>query len=272
MGNPGPDSDAEIRKGDNLFSSSVVALDPNTGQRKWHYQVTPADSHDWDATEDVLLVDRPFHGQNRKLLLQADRNGIFYVLDRTSGKFLLGKPFVHQTWNAGFDENGRPKIIPGTDASPEGPVVYPSGGGGNNWRSPSYDPATGWMYLVFTDSGQRYVRAPEEYEAGKQYWGGRGGPVPGEVAASGVMAVDPETGDVKWRYKIAQSTLGGGVLATGGGLVFAATGDGNVIALNSQDRRAAVAFPDRRENRRVAHELLGRWATVRRGVGGQRAL
>jgi alcohol dehydrogenase (cytochrome c) len=234
VGNPGPDSDAEIRKGDNLFSCSVVALDPNTGQRKWHYQFTPGDSHDWDATEDVVLVDRTFHGENRKLLLQADRNGIFYVLDRTSGKFLLGAPFVKQTWNAGFDENGRPKIIAGTDASPTGAVVYPSGGGANNWRSPSYDPATGWMYFVFTDAGQRFVRAPEEYEAGKQYWSGRGTPVPGEVATAGVMAIDPETGTVKWRYKIAQSTQGGGVLATGGGLVFAATGDGNLIALNSK--------------------------------------
>lgn len=234
VGNPGPDSDAEIRKGDNLFSCSVVALDPNTGQRKWHYQFTPGDSHDWDATEDVLLVDRPFHGQNRKLLLQADRNGIFYVLDRTSGKFLRGTPFVKQTWNAGFDESGRPKIIPGTDASPEGTVVYPSGGGANNWRSPSYDPTTGWMYIVFTDAGQRFVRAPEEYEAGKQYWSGRGTPVQGEVATAGVMAIDPDTGTVKWRYRIAQATLGGGVLATGGGLVFAATGDGNLIALNSK--------------------------------------
>jgi alcohol dehydrogenase (cytochrome c) len=234
VGNPGPDSDAEIRKGDNLFSCSVVALDPNTGQRKWHYQFTPGDSHDWDATEDVLLVDRPFRGQHRKLLLQADRNGIFYVLDRISGKFLLGTPFVHQTWNAGFDENGRPRIVPGTDASLEGTVVYPSGGGGNNWRSPSYDPATGWMYLVFSDSGQRFVRAPAEYEVGKQYWSGRGTPVPGELATAGVMAIDPETGNVKWRYKIAQASLGSGVLATGGGLVFAATGDGNLIALNSR--------------------------------------
>jgi PQQ-dependent dehydrogenase (methanol/ethanol family) len=234
VGNPGPDSDAEIRKGDNLFSSSVVALDPATGQRKWHYQFTPADSHDWDATEDVILVDRTFHAQNRKLLLQADRNGFFYVLDRTSGKFLQATPFVHQTWSAGFDENGRPKVVAGTDASPEGPVVYPSGLGGTNWRSPSYDPDTGWMYLVFSEGGQRYIRAPEEYEAGKQYWSGRGAPVPGETGTAGVMAIDPETGAVKWRYAIAQATLGGGVLATGGGLVFAATGDGNLIVLNAR--------------------------------------
>ncbi|MGD0435093.1 MAG: PQQ-binding-like beta-propeller repeat protein, partial [Bryobacteraceae bacterium] len=168
------------------------------------------------------------------LLLQADRNGIFYALDRTSGEFLSGTPFVRQTWNAGFNENGRPKIIPGTDASPEGTVVYPSGIGGNNWRSPSYDPASGWMYLVFTDAGQKYVRQFEEYEPGKEYWGGHGSEVSGEKATAGVMALDTETGEVKWRYRIAQGSLGGGVLATAGGVVFAAAGDGNLIALDSR--------------------------------------
>lgn len=242
IGNPGPDSDFEVRKGDNLFSCSVVALDPATGQRKWHYQFTPGDSHDWDATEDVVLVDRMYRGQRRKLLLQANRNGLFYVLDRTNGKFLSGTPFVRQTWNAGFDENGRPKIIPGTDASPEGTVVYPSGGGANNWRSPSYDPASGWMYLVFTESGQRYVRQFEEYEIGKQYWGGRGTRIPGETDVTGVMALDPETGDVKWRYKLAQTSLGGGVLATGGGVVFAGAADGNLVALESRTGKLLWRF------------------------------
>ena len=243
VGNPGPDSDAEIRKGDNLFSCSVVALDPNTGQRKWHYQFTPADSHDWDSTEDVVLVDRPFHGQNRKLLLQADRNGIFYVLDRQNGKFTPGNPVRPPDFGInGFDQNGRPKVIPGTDASLEGAVVYPSGLGGTNWRSPSYDPSTGWMVVEYSEGGQRFVRAPEEYEAGKEYWSGRATPVPGEVSDSGIMAIDPETGAIKWRYKIAQASLGSGVLATGGGLVFAATGDGNLIALNSRTGAALWHF------------------------------
>ncbi len=242
IGNPGPDSDYTARKGDNLFSNSVVALDPATGQRKWHYQFTPNDSHDWDATEDVVLVDQTYRGLNRKLLLQADRNGMFYVLDRTDGKFLSGTAFAHQTWNAGFDENGRPKIIPGTDASPEGTVVYPSGGGANNWRSPSYDPASGWMYLVYTDSGQKYIRQTEDYEIGKQYWGGRGSRVAGEMESSGVMAIDVETGEAKWRYKIAAASLGGGVMATGGGVVFASAADGNLIALDSRSGKELWRF------------------------------
>ena len=242
IGNPGPDSDYTIRKGDNLFSCSVVALDPATGQRKWHYQFSPNDSHDWDATEDVVLVDQTYRGLKRKLLLQADRNGMFYVLDRNDGKFLSGTAFAHQTWNAGFDENGRPKVIPGTDASPEGTVVYPSGGGANNWRSPSYDPASGWMYLVYTDAGQKYVRQAEEYEIGKQYWGGRGSRVAGEMESSGVMALDVETGEAKWRYKIAQASLGGGVMATGGGVVFASAADGNLIALDSRTGKLLWRF------------------------------
>ena len=242
IGNPGPDSDYTIRKGDNLFSCSVVALDPATGQRKWHYQFTPNDSHDWDATEDVVLVDQTYRGLKRKLLLQADRNGMFYVLDRTDGKFLSGTAFARQTWNAGFDENGRPKVIPGTDATPEGTVVYPSGGGANNWRSPSYDPSSGWMYLVYTDAGQKYVRQAEEYEIGKQYWGGRGSRVAGEMESSGVMALDVETGEAKWRYKIAQASLGGGVMATGGGVVFASAADGNLIALDSKTGKLLWRF------------------------------
>jgi PQQ-dependent dehydrogenase (methanol/ethanol family) len=242
IGNPGPDSDYTIRKGDNLFSCSVVALDPATGRRKWHYQFTPNDSHDWDATEDVVLVDQTYRGLKRKLLLQADRNGMFYVLDRNDGKFLSGTAFAHQTWNAGFDENGRPKVIPGTDASPEGTVVYPSGGGANNWRSPSYDPESGWMYLVYTDSGQKYVRQTEEYEIGKQYWGGRGSRVAGETESSGVMALDVETGEAKWRFKIAQASLGGGVMATGGGVVFASAADGNLIALDSRTGKELWRF------------------------------
>lgn len=113
-------------------------------------------------------------------------------------------------------------------------MVYPSGGGGANWSSPSYDPASGGMYLVFTESGQRFIRQFEEYEIGKEYWGGRGMRIPGAVDTAGVMALDSETGDVKWRYKISQASLGGGALATGGGVLFARAGDGNLIALDSK--------------------------------------
>ena len=233
VGNPGPDIDANVRQGDNLFSCSVLALDPNTGRRKWHYQFTPGDSHDWDATEDVMLIDRVYHGQQRKLLLQANRNGMFYALDRTNGRFLSGKAFVRQTWNTGFDESGRPKMAPGSESTPDGSIVYPGLGGGTNWQSPSYSPDTGWFYVETQESGQRFVRAPVDYESGKLYMGGAAVGI-GETSIATIKAIDPETGEPKWEYKISRGSLSAGVLATAGGLVFAATAEGNLIALNAR--------------------------------------
>jgi PQQ-dependent dehydrogenase (methanol/ethanol family) len=242
VGNPGPDIDADVRSGDNLFSCSVLALDPATGKRKWHYQFTPGDSHDWDATEDVILVDRMFHGQPRKLLLQANRNGMFYVLDRSAGKFLSATPFVRQTWNTGFDENGRPKLVEGWDSRPEGSIaVYPSLIGGTNFQAPSYSPETGWMYLATMDSGQRFLRTPVTYEQGKQYQGGRGQQV-GDAPVAAIKAIDPETGAVQWAHKINRVSLSAGVLATAGGLVFAATGDGSLIALEARSGTQLWSF------------------------------
>ncbi len=118
VGNPGPQIDRSARgELDNLFSDSVVAIDPDTGQRKWHYQFTPNDGHDWDSCQAVVLVDRVWHGQRRKLLLHADRNGMFYVLDRTNGTFLSATPFVYQNWNAGSTRTGRPIVVPGSNSS-----------------------------------------------------------------------------------------------------------------------------------------------------------
>ena len=160
IGNPGPDINGDVRKGDNLFSCSVVALDPNTGKRKWHYQFTPNDTHDWDSTEDMVLVDRMWHGQQRKLLLHADRNGVFYVIDRATGKFLAASPFVRATWVKGWDAEGRPITTENWRASPEGATVYPSLGGGSNFQAPSYSPQTGWMYFNYFDGPGRYSIGP----------------------------------------------------------------------------------------------------------------
>lgn len=234
VGNPGPDIDADVRSGDNLFSCSVLALDPATGRRKWHYQFTPGDSHDWDATEDVMLVDRMFHGQPRKLLLQANRNGMFYVLDRSDGKFLAATPFVRQTWNTGFDANGRPNLVSGWDSRPEGSIaVYPSLVGGTNFQAPSYSEQTGWVYVETSESGQRFLRTPQEYEQGRQYQGGRGQGL-GDPANANIKAIDPETGAIEWEYKLSRGSLSAGVLATAGGLVFAATSEGSLIALDAR--------------------------------------
>ena len=219
----------------------MVALDPDTGQRKWHFQFTPNDGHDWDSAQDVVLVDRTWRGQARKLLLHADRNGMFYVLDRTNGRFLAGTPFVYQNWNRGLDANGRPIQIPGSNSSPEGSFfVYPSLVGGTNFQAPSYSPVTGWFYLAYSENGQQYISAPAEFEAGRQYIGrGRGsapaGPKPNEPAPSaGIKALDPETGKTMWDFKLYQASLTNGVMATAGGVLFASSRDGNLIALDAK--------------------------------------
>ncbi|MBL8207649.1 MAG: PQQ-dependent dehydrogenase, methanol/ethanol family [Blastocatellia bacterium] len=240
FGNPGPDMDAEIRKGDNLFTCSVVALDPNTGQRKWHYQFTPNDDHDWDANQDLILADRVWQGQPRKLLMQANRNGFFYVLDRTNGKLLQATPFVKQTWNAGFEANGRPKFAPNSGATLEGNVVYPSLVGGTNWQAPSFDPTSNQLFLVFAESGNRYIRAETPYEPGKGYWGGRTLPVEGGYA--GIRALDTTTGERKWEHRISQGSLAAGVMASAGGIVLAGTREGNLIALESRTGKLLWRF------------------------------
>ena len=241
VGNPGPQIDRSVRGDlDNLFSDSVVAIDPDTGQRKWHYQFTPNDGHDWDSCQDVILVDRAWRGQPRKLLLHADRNGIFYVLDRTNGTLLSGTPFVHANWMSGFDANGKPIQVPGSNSSPDGSfVVYPTLGGGTNFQAPSYSPLTGWMYLEYAENGQRYASTRVAFESGRQYIG-RGDPAgdvrprPGDPAPSaGIKAIDPETGKAVWDFKIFQGSLTNGVLATAGNVVFGSMRDGNLVALDA---------------------------------------
>lgn len=232
-GNPGADMDGKTRRGDNLFTCSVVALQPETGKRKWHYQFTPNDSHDWDANQGVILADRMWQGKPRKLLLQANRNGFFYVLDRVTGEFLAGTAFVKQTWNAGFGTDGRPKFLPNSESSPEGTVVYPSLVGGTNWQAPSYDAAKGLVYLSTLQSGERYVQTPSTYEPGKQFWGGRTLPLD-EPSKAAIKAIAADTGKTVWEFPVARGSLAAGVLATAGNLVFAATFEGNLIALHSQ--------------------------------------
>jgi alcohol dehydrogenase (cytochrome c) len=172
IANPAAMTDRSVRgDGDNLYTDCVVALDPDTGKMKWYYQFTPNDGHDWDSTQDMMLVDRMWHGQNRKLLLHADRNGHFYVLDRTTGAFLQGTPFIYQNWNAGFDAKGRPMQVPGSNSSPEGSFfVYPTASGGTNWQSPSYSPQTGFFYLEYSENGAQYVSAPMDPSRAASIW------------------------------------------------------------------------------------------------------
>ncbi len=243
VGNPAPQIDRSVRGDlDNLFSDSVVALDPDTGRRKWHYQFTPNDGHDWDSVQDMVLVDRVWRGGSRKLLMHADRNGHFYVLDRADGTFLSGTPFVFQNWNTGFDHAGRPLAVPGSNSSGAGSfLVYPTVSGATNFQAPSYSPITGWLYLEYADGGQQYASAPEPIERGRQYLGrsplmGRP-PVRGPndpAPSAGIKAIDPEDGKTMWDFKLFRGSNANGLIATAGGVVFGASRDGNIVALDAR--------------------------------------
>jgi alcohol dehydrogenase (cytochrome c) len=233
IGNPGPDFNPDLRKGDNLYTDSVIALDADTGKLKWHYQFTPNDGHDWDSTEDLVLADQVIDGQPRKLLLHADRNGMFYALDRTDGKFLWSKPFVRQTWNLGFDANGRPIVNPKSVPTLTGQPVFPSSG--TNFAAPSYDKQNGLFFVAYHDAEGFAVEAPAVYERGKQYVGrGVGGPPPDPLASQGIKAIDSHTGKMVWDFKITRDAASAGVLGTRGGVVFASTAEGEFLALDEK--------------------------------------
>ena len=244
VGNPGPDMDADVRDGDNLFTCSVVALDPDTGKLKWHYQFTPNDSHDWDSTEDVILADAQWQGEPRKLLLHADRNGMYYVLDRTNGKFLFATPYVKVTWNKGYTPDGKPILSADWKTKPEGTTVAPGLTGGANWQNPSYDAERARLFVVAASGGPFiYHDGLEEYQAGRLYLDGSYATKNmGQPQESNLMAIDIHTGDVKWRYRVLSGSSAAGDLATATGLVFLAASDGNVIALDSDSGKPLWYF------------------------------
>lgn len=233
VGNPSPSLNGAVREGDNLFTCSVLALDPDTGTRKWHYQFTPGDTHDWDSNEDVILANQTLSGKQRKVLLHADRNGMFYTLDRTNGKFISATPYVRQTWNNGFDASGRPILAPNWKSSPEGVTVAPSLIGGANWQNPSYDAERSTLFLIAHDGGSFYRSGPALYEPGRQYSGGSPGGSH-EQGTTKILAIDTITGKVKWDYPLVRRSFAIGVLATRTGLLFAGTAEGNIIALESE--------------------------------------
>ena len=232
-GNPGPDYDGNVRRGDNLYSDSVVALDATTGEMKWYFQFTPHDIHDWDSTQIPVLADAEFDGSPRKLLLFPNRNAFFYVLDRETGEFLLGKPFARQTWADGLDENGRPIVRPNTAPTVEGTLLSPPITGGANWWSPSYSPRTGLIYVMAYDGETIYFIRPVEYAPGDSFRAGGGQtPLPSEKYYSAVRAISPQTGDVRWEYPVAPRSTSG-LLSTAGDLLFGGTADGFFFALDA---------------------------------------
>jgi alcohol dehydrogenase (cytochrome c) len=231
-GNPGPDYDGDVRRGDNLYADSVLALDAATGKLKWHFQFTPHDTHDWDATQTPILFDGPSRGAARKMMGFFNRNGFFYVLDRQSGQFILGKPFTRQTWAKGLDDRGRPVLNPSLDPNPEGLAVYPGVHGGTNWFSPTYSPDTKLMYVAMREEGTLFYRATAEFQTGSIYTAGGIHGLPNVEPSGAIKAIDPATGDARWEFPL-HSPPWAGLLSTAGGLLFGGTNEGNLFALDA---------------------------------------
>jgi alcohol dehydrogenase (cytochrome c) len=237
-GNPGPDYNGDNRAGDNLYSSSVIALDADTGKLKWHYQFSPHDEFDWDSTQVPVLADINYNGTPRKVMMWANRNGVFYVLDRTNGQFLSGKPFIKTNWVTGFDEKGRPMRAPGTVSTQEGVLIYPGNQGGTNWYSPSFSPVTGLFYIPAWENSSATYRRGEllEFREGAGFMGtgpGRGGT--GDDVLSSIIAMDPNTNERKWTFRLSAPSTEGGVLTTASNVLFAGGRDGQFLALDARD-------------------------------------
>jgi len=247
VGNPGPDFDPEKRKGDNLYTDSVLAMNPDTGKVVWYYQFTPNDTHDWDCNEDMILAEIPVAGQTRKVLLHADRNGFLYTLDRVTGKFISAVPFVHQTWNKGFDANGKPIVDPESVSTPQGHSIAP-GVGGTNFQAPSYDPKRRVLFLNYLDAESTATYQSVEYKSGQVYTGANWSKfrMPTRPPEHGVMALDVLTGRKLWTFPVTRLTLPAGVLATRGEVVFAATAEGNLLGLDARNGQPLWHFQTNR--------------------------
>ena len=245
VGNPGPDYDGADRLGDNLYTDCIIALDAKTGALKWYYQFTPHDIHDWDAQEPPVLVDSNWNGQPRKLLIQANRNGFFYVLDRTNGQFLLGKQFLKKlNWADGIGANGKPILKELPKTADGNTYVCPGFQGGANWFSTSYNPATGLFYFNALERCNVFSITKGDWQAGRGFMGGAGRPVPGETFEKYLRAIDIQTGEVKWEVpQISRDvTASGGVISTAAGIVFYADNSGAFVAADATTGKTLWQF------------------------------
>jgi alcohol dehydrogenase (cytochrome c) len=254
IGNPGPDWNPAQRPGDNLYTDSVVALDADTGKLKWHYQFTPNDGYDYDSVQVPVLADIAWQGRPTKVMMWANRNGFFYVLDRATGKFLLGQPFVKVNWASGFDANGRPIQTPQPLRAP----TYPGNQGGTNWFPPAFNPRTGLFYFsAWENYASIYRREAATYEPGKTFVGASPSvlvPAPGatspgigrktlintwtsETGSGAVVAMDPKTGKRVWTFPQYDVTEAG-MLTTASGLIFTGGREGYVYALDAKTGKA----------------------------------
>ena len=235
-GNPGPDYDGGPREGDNLYSTSLLAIDAATGKRRWHFQFTPHDTHDWDANHVPVLLDTP-----RKLVVVPNRNGFYYVLDRLTGEFLLARQYGKQNWAEGIDKRGRPVAIAGKEPRPEGAVVYPGVHGATNWNSPSYSPETRLLYVAVREEGTVFYRATAQYIPGAYFSAGGMRGIAGVEPGGSIQALDPLSGERRWEFAL-HGPPWAGLLSTAGGLVFGGSPEGNIFALDAATGKPLWSF------------------------------
>ena len=241
-GNPGNDLVGDARGGDNLYSSSILALDAKTGKLRWYYQFTPHNVWDYDAQAPSVLVDAQWHGQARKLLLHADRNGFFYIFDRLTGERLLTKPLVHNlTWAKEIGTDGRPVVNPNQEPTTEGTRVCPALDGATNWYSTAFNPSTGLYYVQTLEACADFVKRSLEWKAGAGYMGGTARRDGGQKI---LRAIDIQTGDVKWELpQTGPANSWGGVLATAGGVVLFCEDGGIFTAADARTGKRLWQWP-----------------------------
>ncbi len=242
-GNPGPDYHSASREGDNLYSASLLAIEGVSGKIRWHYQFTPHDVHDWDATEVPVLADLPIGGQNRKVVMFFNRNGFYYTLDRTNGRLIVAKPFVRTTWATQIGTDGRPILLPGYIPDEKGQFTCPDITGGTNFWPPAYDPTTRLIYVNAREVCATYYAWEPEYKEGDRYTGGaaqrardRNNPPYGAL-----RAIDPVTGDRKWEFKYINPSTAG-LLTTASGVIFSGDAEGNLLALDTKTGKVAWRY------------------------------
>jgi alcohol dehydrogenase (cytochrome c) len=262
-GNPTPVLNGRVRPGDNRHTGSIVALNPDTGKLAWAFQASPHDTHDWDAAEVPVLVDAEFGGRQRKLLLQASRNGYFFVLDRLTGENLLTKPFGPVNWASGLDSKGQPIPNPDKEPAADGRIIAPDEAGLTNYRSPSFDPATGLLIVSTHPSYAVYFNKEADGAFG---WAG----ADYSVWGTGVLkAIDYKTGDIRWTHELGEGTPAAGILTTASGLTFTADVPGNLLGLRSSDGKTLwhTSGGGRMQSQPVTYMLDGRQYVVT-GIGG----
>jgi alcohol dehydrogenase (cytochrome c) len=253
-GNPTPVLNGSTRPGDDLYTCSIVALDPDTGKLVWAFQPSPHDTHDWDAVEIPVLVDADFRGEPKKMLMQTSRNGYFFVLDRTNGKSLLTAPFGPVNWSLGIDKQGRPIPNPDKEPAPDGRLIAPDEGGMTNYRSPSFDTRNGLFIVDAQPSYSIYFAKPAD---GLYGWAG----ADYSLWSKGVIeAIDYQTGKIRWSHEAGLGGSGAGVLTTDSGLTFTGDAFGNFLALDSTDGKTLwhAGSGSDIESSPITYELDGR--------------